>query len=267
MSTIILAMGSVTVLGLVCSVMLAVASKVMFVKTDERVGAIRDILPGANCGACGYSGCDGYAEALAGENAMTNLCTPGGSGLAREISDILGVKAEDVIARVAVVYCRGDGAARESRMDYSGIQTCLAAKQLYGGQNACVFGCLGFGDCAEACPEDAICIEDGLARVDTRKCTGCRLCGKACPNNIILMDYSVLTAAVLCKNTEKGAQVRKKCSIGCIGCMKCVKECPAKAISAKDNLASVDQSKCSGCGTCVEVCVTKCIRAAIMPQR
>ena len=265
--TIITAMVSVTVLGLLCAVMLAVASKVMSVKTDERVTLVRECLPGANCGACGFSGCDGYADAIVNENAMTNLCTPGGDKASKAISAVLGVEAADVLEAVAAVYCRGDGTARQRKMDYSGIMTCVAAKQLYGGQNACVFGCLGFGDCAAVCPEGAICIEDGLARVDARKCVGCRLCSLACPNGILLMDYSVTTAAVLCRNTEKGAVVRKKCTNGCIGCMRCVRECASEAITVVDNLARVDQNKCSGCGKCVEVCVMKCIKMSNGPLK
>ena len=267
MNTIILAVGSVTVLGLLCAVMLAVASKVMAIKVDERVALVRELLPGANCGACGFSGCDGYAEALVNEGVMTNLCTPGGDKASKEVSAVLGVDAADVLECVAVVICSGDSAARQGRMDYNGIKTCIAAKQLYGGQNACGFGCLGFGDCAAVCPEDAICIENGLARVDQRRCVGCRMCANTCPNKIILMDYSVSTAAVLCKNTEKGAVVRKKCSCGCIGCMKCVRECPTEAITVVDNLARIDQAKCSGCGHCAEICVSKCIRMASGPAK
>ena len=263
-NTIILAMVSVTALGLLCAVALTIASKVMYVKTDERISRIRELLPGANCGACGYSGCDGYAEALVGENALINVCTPGGDTVAKGVSTVLGVEAEDVIKRVAVVFCGGGNAARKIKMDYGGIKSCIAVRQLYGGQNACIFGCLGFGDCAAACPEAAICVEDGLARIDTRKCTGCRLCGKACPNNIILMNYSASTAAVLCRNTEKGSLVRAKCSTGCIGCMKCARECPSKAITVSGNLASVEQSKCTGCGICAEICVTKCIRKSLI---
>ena len=259
-NTIMLAILSVTALGLLCAAMLAIASKVMAIKVDERVAAVREVLPGANCGACGYSGCDRYAEALVHEEAMTNLCTPGGDKVSADISAVLGVEAQDVLECVAAVYCRGDASARQHKMEYIGIESCSAAKQLYGGQNACYFGCIGFGDCAAVCPQNAICIEDGLARVDSRACTGCRLCVAACPNNIILLDYSVSTAAVLCKNTEKGAVVRQKCSRGCIGCMKCVRECPAEAIAVVDNLARVDQSKCSGCGHCVEICVTQCIK-------
>ena len=262
MDTIVLAVGSVTVLGLLCAVMLAVASKVMAVEVDERVTGVRELLPGANCGACGYSGCDGYAQALVDEEVMTNLCTPGGDKTSKEISALLGLEAADVIESFAVVFCTGDNAATQNRMDYSGIMTCAAAKQLYGGQGSCLFGCLGFGDCAAVCPMDAVCIENGLARIDRRRCNGCRLCTMACPNNVILMDYSESTAAVLCMNTEKGAVVRKKCTSGCIGCMRCVKSCPSEAIAMKENLAVVDQSKCTGCGLCTEVCNPKCIRIA-----
>ena len=255
---------SVTSLGLLCAVLLAIASKVMAVKVDERVVKLRACLPGANCGACGFAGCDGYAEALgAGSgDVRTNLCTPGGDAVSRDISIILGVEFEDVIEQVAVVHCRGDNGARKRKMEYSGFQTCKSAKQLFGGQNECTFGCLGFGDCAAACPNGAICIENGLAHVDTRKCTGCGLCAKNCPGGIIFMEADTITTVVTCKNTEKGAAVRKKCSSGCIGCMRCVRECPAEAITVKDNLAVIDYEKCEGCGKCAEVCVTKCIQQA-----
>ena len=254
---------SVSSLGLLCALLLAVASKVMAVKTDERVVKIRACLPGANCGACGYAGCDGYAGALVDEeNVKTNLCVPGGDTVAMEISSILGVEFEDVAEQIAVVHCRGDGGARQRKMEYSGIQTCKAAKQLFGGQNACVFGCLGFGDCAAVCPSGAICIENGLAHIDTRKCTGCGLCAKHCPNGVIFTESDAITTIVKCKNVEKGASVRKKCTSGCLGCMKCQRECPANAIIIKDNLASIDYAKCTGCGNCAVVCVTKCIQQA-----
>ena len=262
MSTIIMATVSVTGLGLLCAVMLAVAAKVMSVKTDERVALIREILPGANCGACGCTGCDGYAEALVNEDVDTNLCVPGGDTVSRNISTILSVDFVDVVEKIAVVHCRGDSEARRVKMDYDGILTCMAAKQLYGGQNACAFGCLGYGDCAKACPTGAVCIEGELAHIDTRKCTGCGLCAKSCPNHIIYTEVDTITTVVLCKNTEKGAVVRNKCSHGCIACMRCVRECPVGAITVNDNLASIDYTVCEGCGKCTEVCVTKCIQQA-----
>ena len=259
-SGFILALVSVSAIGLICAVMLAVASKIMAVDVDKRVAQILGILPGVGCGACGFTGCERYANALVHEEAETNLCTPGGSAVSKKISEILGVAVEDVLQQVAAVYCRGDSTARIQKMDYQGLQSCKASKLFFGGLNACIFGCLGFGDCAKACPHGAICIEDGLAHIDTRKCTGCRLCIRACPNNVIFMEYSAATPAVLCKNTEKGAAVKKKCSSGCIACMKCARECPAGAITPGDNLAKIDQSKCTGCGKCAEVCITKCVR-------
>ena len=253
---------SVTSIGFLCALMLAIASKVMAVRTDERVERIRGFLPGANCGACGFTGCDGYAEALVNGGAKPNLCIPGGAAVSMEISSSLGVDFEEVVEQVAVVHCRGDGAARSRKMEYGGIGTCKAAKQLFGGQNACTFGCLGFGDCAAACPNGAVCIENGLARINTRKCTGCRLCAKICPNGVIFTEADTITTVVTCMNTERGASVRKKCSCGCIGCLRCVRECPAEAISVTDNLARIDYEKCTGCGKCAEVCVTGCIRQA-----
>ena len=259
MDTFAIAIVSVTAIGFLCAVILAVASKVMKVTADEKVERIRAALPGVNCGACGCSGCDKYAEALVHEGAKANACIPGGNAVSEAISAILGIKAESVAPIGAVVHCRGDGNARRRKMEYTGIETCIAEKQLFGGQYACTFGCLGYGDCAAVCPEGAICIENGLARIDSRKCMGCGMCEKVCPNKVIYLEEKSSTAAVLCKNTQKGAIVRKQCASGCIGCSKCVRECPSGAISMVGSLAKIDYSKCSSCGKCAEVCVTKCI--------
>ena len=274
MSIIVIAVISVGVMGLVCSALLSVASKVMHVEVDESISFIRACLPGANCGACGYSGCDGYATALVESGAATNLCPPGGAAAHKQINEILGTDAgEGIEKKIAVVHCMGDSESMRSKMEYDGITTCVAAKQLFGGHGACSFGCIGFGDCMRACPSAAICVENDLARIDSRKCTGCGICVKACPSGIISLGVEPVHVAVLCKNTEKGAKLKDKCSRGCIGCMKCAKECPAEAITVSDFLASIDYSKCTGCNTsqdmnpdsqtehyrCVEVCVKKCI--------
>ena len=262
-NVIIIAMASVAGIGLLCALMLAAASKVMSVAADDRVARLSEALPGANCGACGYPGCEGYAEAIANDGAETNLCSPGGNAVIAQLAAIMGVEAGEMAVQAAVVRCGGDNNARKSKMAYMGIRTCAAAKLLYGGQNACAFGCLGFGDCAAACPQDTICIEDGLARVDPRGCTGCKLCLKACPQEIIIMERDPSIAAVLCMNSEKGASVRKKCAKGCIACTKCVKACPRKAIAMKSSLAVIDCDKCDGCGKCAEACITKAIRPAM----
>jgi len=260
MNTIIIAVISVAVMGMVCSALLAIASKVMYVKVDERIAAIRACLPGANCGACGYSGCEGYAAALVEGKVAANQCPPGGDTVMRQISDILGIGAgEGVVKKVAVVHCLGDNNVTRDKMDYIGIETCFAAKQLYGGQGGCTFGCLGFGDCAPVCPDGAVCLENGLARIDARKCGGCGLCVKACPAEVISMLPASAAVTVLCKNTEKGAKLKGKCSKGCIGCTKCFDECPNHAIIVSESLAVIDCSKCDNCGKCIEVCIKKCI--------
>ncbi|MFB0920678.1 MAG: RnfABCDGE type electron transport complex subunit B [Oscillospiraceae bacterium] len=260
MNGVILAIVSVTAIGVICAVMLAVASKVMAVKEDERFPVVRECLPGANCGACGYAGCDGYAHALVdGEGVKTNLCVPGADSVAKKLSEVLGVAFEDVVEQVAVIKCRGDCKVTSDKMDYQGIESCKAAKLLFGGTGKCTFGCMGFGDCAAVCPNDAICIENGIAHVNTRLCVGCGMCASVCPNKLISIMPDVEKMLVTCSNTEKGAVTRKACSHGCIACKKCEKECPVGAITVENNLSHIDYDKCTNCGHCAEVCPTKCI--------
>jgi Na+-translocating ferredoxin:NAD+ oxidoreductase RNF subunit RnfB len=264
METFYIAVISVTVIGAACAAVLCVASKFMHVKVDERLAQLQAAMPGVNCGVCGYPGCSGYAVALLScEGVRANLCTPGGPEVLAQISAILGVEAESIVQKIAIVDCLGDSGTQQKKMDYKGVQSCEAAKQLFGGEGSCAFGCLGYGDCQAICPKDAICMENALARVDPRLCTGCTLCVKACPKNLISMESAGAPVFVLCKNIEKGAVVRKKCLKGCIGCGKCVRECPETAVAIEDNLAKIDYTKCSGCGHCVEVCVAKCIQPVI----
>ncbi len=260
MNEIIIAVIAITVIGAICAVMLAAASKVFAVKEDERFPAIRQCLPGANCGACGYAGCDGYAHALIEDEVVkTNLCVPGGDSVSRQLSEIMGVSFEDVVEQVAVIKCRGDCHATSNKMDYRGINTCAAARLFYGGMGKCTRGCIGLADCAKACPDGAICIKNGIAHVDTRKCSGCGICSRTCPNHLIFLMPDVEKMLVSCSNTEKGALTRQKCSRGCIGCNKCAKECPVGAITVENNLAKIDYDKCIKCGHCAEVCPTGAI--------
>ncbi|MCL2806414.1 MAG: RnfABCDGE type electron transport complex subunit B [Treponema sp.] len=259
MSVIITAVVSVTVIGLICAIVLNVASKLMYVKVDMRVTQLIDVMPGANCGACGYPGCEGFAVALAAGEAKTNLCPPGGPELIKKISEILGIEGESIEKKIAVIRCLGSDDAKQKKMEYKGIPSCAGANQLYGGQCACGFGCLGYGDCLKVCPTNAICMETGLAHIIKDLCTGCGLCIKACPNRLITIENESIPVLVACINIEKGAIVRKKCKYGCIACTKCVKECPDGAIVIEDNLAKIDYAKCSGCGKCADVCMTKCI--------
>ena len=262
MDAIFIPVFSLTAMGVICAAILSISSKLMFVKIDERLAQLTECLPGVNCGSCGYPGCSGYAAAIIKGEAKPNLCLPGGAEALKKISAIMGVEAGIIEKKTAIVHCLGDCNAQQKKHDYKGINSCEAAKQLFGGEGACAFGCLGYGDCRIVCPSHAVCIEDGLARINPSLCTGCELCVKACPNGLIAAESEKISVSVLCKNIEKGAVTRKKCSHGCIGCGKCVKECPDGAIVLENNLACIDQSKCFGCGHCVEVCITKCIKPA-----
>ena len=244
----------VCIIGLICGVGLSVASSVMAVKEDERFPAIRDCLPGANCGACGFTGCDGYAKALLQPGTKTNLCVPGGAEAAKKLAAVLDVEAEETVRNVAVVKCSGTCDVTQPKAEYRGIHTCSAAKLLFGGPGSCTYGCIGYGDCVAVCPQKAISIDRGVAFVDAASCIGCGLCAKQCPQSVIALVPETAKSVVACSNRDKGAMTRKACSIGCIGCMKCAKNCEADAITVSGNLAAIDYAKCTGCGKCAEVC-------------
>ena len=247
-------------IGLVCAILLTVSSAFFGVKEDERIQAVRDALPGANCGACGFSGCDGYAKALAnGEAEKTNLCIPGGDKTAGELAAILGKEAEDVVELVAYVACGGTCDASGRKYDYRGKPSCVAAASAFRGDRFCTFACLGYGDCTRVCPNGAISIEGGIARINPKKCVGCGLCSKTCPQHIIHLVKDTTRVVVKCSNKDKGAEVRRICKSGCIGCGKCERSCPSGAIFVKDNLAEIDYSKCTSCGLCAEVCPVHCL--------
>ena len=261
--SIIIPIAAVTLIGIVCGVMLVVASKFMAVPEDETFIAVRGCLPGANCGACGYAGCDGYAHALAdGEIAETNLCVPGGSDAAVQVAAAMGVEAAEVVRKVAFVACCGDSACTSQKHEYIGINTCSASRLLFSGDGHCAYGCLGYGDCVAVCPNNALHIKDGLSKVNAKLCVGCGLCAKACPNHLIHIVPEAVKTVVGCSNQDKGANTRKACKIGCIGCKKCERECPSGAIAVVNNLAVIDYEKCTHCGHCKEVCTTGCIKEA-----
>ena len=245
MNVIILSVVSVVIIAFLCGVLLVVASKVMAVEEDPLFAPIRECLPGANCGACGYPGCDGYAQALAsGEEKRTNLCVPGAGGCAAALAAVLGVEAAaPVEAKVAVVFCGGDCTKTTGE----------------GEEKSCKFGCIGCGACAAVCPKNAIRMENGIAVIDTELCIGCGMCAKTCPKQVIRMLPKSQKVYDRCSNPEMGKAVMTACKAGCIGCTKCSKVCPEGAITMENNLAVVDPEKCTGCGTCVDACPTKCM--------
>ena len=263
MEQIIAAVIPVVIIGVICAAVLVIASKLMAVKEDERFPKIRECLPGANCGACGFAGCDGYAKALCGQkDTPANLCVPGGKDTALQLSEILGIECKDVEKLTAFVHCSGDCHKTEDKSEYRGLYDFKAAKLDFGGQKTCSFDCMGLGDCASVCPQGAICITEGIARVNPRLCIGCGLCTKACPNHLITLLPEHQAAAVCCNNKEKGAQTRKICAAGCIGCKKCERTCPLGAVKVIDNVAVIDSSLCKDCpdpGICVKGCPVKAI--------
>ena len=233
--------------GLVCAVLLVVASKFMAVPVDERFPKIRECLPGANCGGCGYAGCDG------------NKCVAGGAAVVEALAKATGKEAEAIEEKVAYVHCKGDCNATQKKAEYNGTKTCKASKLLFGGEGTCTFGCLGYGDCAAVCPEQAINVINGVAHVNGARCIACGQCVSVCPQKIVTLIPKAAAVKVTCSNKEKGPVVMKKCTAGCIGCGLCMRNCPAEAIKVEGFLAAIDYEKCIGCGKCREVCPKKCI--------
>lgn len=247
-------------IGLVLGALLAVASKIFAVKVDERAQEIASVLPGANCGSCGFAGCSAYASAVSEGKAKANCCSPGGQTVANEIARIMGVEAEAVETKIAVICCDGREEVAFSKYEYVGEEDCVAASKVQGGgEKACSFGCLGLGSCAKVCQNGAITIKDGIAHIDYEKCGGCGECAEVCPKKIIKIVPQKQKYVVKCASCEKGAAMKEKCTVGCIGCKICEKNCPAGAITVENNLAVIDNEKCIDCGLCVEKCPKKII--------
>ncbi len=263
---LIIAFDVVALIGIIAGVLLALISHFFAVEENQTVKAVRECLPGVNCGACGYKGCDDYAAAVADGSAKPNLCVPGAEATARELGEILGIEVEPPKDVVAFVHCSGTCDATAKKAAYEGISGCKAAAMLYGGPDACRFGCVGLGDCAAACPSHAICMKDGIAHVDTSLCLGCGLCETICPKHIISMVPQETEAVVMCSNTDKGGDARKVCKNACIACKKCEKVCPHGAVTVVNNLAKIDYDKCTGCGACAEACPTGCMKQVVFPD-
>ncbi len=250
-------------MGLIFGLILAIASKVFYVKTDPRLEKLNECLPGANCGGCGFAGCGAYAQAVLDGKAPVGKCMAGGNECAAAMAQIMGVKAEKVNRRVALVRCAGykgvdeNGKITGAKMkgEYEGIQDCMAATKVAGrGPLICKFGCLGFGNCTKACKYGAIHVVDGVAKVDEEKCVGCMQCAQACPRNLIVPVEYGRHVVIACASKAKGAVTIRGCTAGCVGCGLCEKICPHDAIHVEQNLAYIDYDKCTSCGLCATVC-------------
>lgn len=264
LTMILIAVAIVAGIGLIIGLILAIASAIMAVPVDEKVEAVTNALPGANCGACGYSGCAGYAKALCCGEAKLGACSPGGEECAKAVAEILGVEAGAVDKKVALVHCMGSCDNTDTKMEYQGITSCAAAAALHGGIGSCSYGCIGLGDCVQVCPYGAISLCNGVAHIDPKLCKGCSMCVNACPKKIIsFVSYKEQTV-VRCSNSDKGAQARKVCKSACIGCKKCEKICEAGAVTVENFKAVVNPEKCTGCNKCVEACPQGCISSFIV---
>ncbi|MCQ2478472.1 MAG: RnfABCDGE type electron transport complex subunit B [Clostridia bacterium] len=253
MNAIIIPILLVVAIGLVLGFALAFASKFMAVKVDEKQEKIRECLPGANCGACGFSGCDGYAAAIAEGKAEPNKCAPGGKTTADALAKLLGVTIEDN-PKVAFVACSRNCETAKKVFKYSGISSCAAESLVNKGEYACEFACLGLGDCVKACPFGAITLKAGKPVICEDICTGCGKCATVCPKSVINIVPKASKVKVGCSNKLKGPKVVKDCSVSCIGCGLCERACESDAIKVIDNLAHIDYSKCIACGKCKDAC-------------
>ena len=245
--------------GLLFGIGLALAAKKFAVEVDPRVEKVLEILPNANCGACGYPGCSGFAKAVvAGEVPVTG-CPVGGQSVAEKIASILGVEVGEVEPMVAVAACNG-GIRAKDKYEYDGIEDCRAAMVMGGGPKLCSYGCIGLGTCVEACPFDALSMGPlGVPVTDFDKCTGCGICVDVCPTGVMKLVPKSQPVFVACNSKDPGVFVRKACETGCISCFLCQKNCPKQAIKVVNNLAEIDYDKCDACGICIMVCPTKVI--------
>ena len=248
-------------LGVLFGAMIAVFGKLLAVPGDESINAVRAALPGANCGGCGFPGCDALAAAIARGEAPLNACPVGGVACAEEIARIMGVEVPKVEKRkVARVICQGSTEHCKNVYEYIGIADCRAAAMVASGSRACRHACLGLGTCASVCRFGAIHMEGGIAVIDAEKCAACGMCVAICPKHVIDFEIEELPILLRCRSALRGKAVHDACDRGCIACGKCAKACQYGVITLENNLPVLDVSKCVGCGACARACPTRALR-------
>lgn len=263
--TVLFTILTLSLLGILAALILYVVAQKFKVEEDPRIDQVEKMLPGANCGGCGFAGCRGLADALVARDDISALfCPVGGASTMEGIATYLGKVAPKKEPTVATVRCGGVCSKRPKTNEYNGTKSCVIASSFYVGESACAFGCLGYGDCVEACAFDAIHVnpETGIAEVDAEKCTACGACVKACPKNLIELRKKWpknRAVYVACASKDKGAVTMKACKAGCIGCGKCAKVCAFDAITIENGLAYIDSQKCKLCRKCVNECPTGAI--------
>lgn len=258
---ILIAVAMIGGIGLFIGLFLGAAGIAFKVEVDEKEEQVLEALPGNNCGGCGFAGCAGLAAAIAKGEAAVNACPVGGDAVGARIAEIMGVEAETGVRKIAFVKCQGT--CEKTTVDYAyyGNKDCgMLGFVPNGGPKSCNWGCLGYGNCVQACPFDAIHVIDGVAVVEEENCKACGKCIAACPKGLIELIPANAKHIVACASRDKGPVTMKACTTGCIGCMLCTKVCPTGAVTVKDFHAYIDQEICNGCGACKE----KCPKGAIL---
>jgi len=258
---------SITSLGFIAALGLGIASKKFHVEIDPRLETLEGILPGLNCGACGYPGCPSFAEGLLEGKVVPTDCAPGGEDAIKQVAEFLGLEVSGVVRKIAVLKCGGGWSHTEMEAKYEGVHDCRAAVLLGGGGKACLYSCVGFDTCEKVCPFDAIKMNDeGLPLIDPDLCTACNICVEACPRNVLVLEPDKHKVIVRCSSPQPGKTVKKLCSVGCIACGICEKVCPVDAITEEDYLAYIDPDICIECGICASKCPVDTITDDDLPR-
>ncbi len=259
---VIVPFAALGLLGFLYAAFLGFSNRAFAVHIDPKLEKVLGCLPNSNCGACGFPGCLGLAEAIVAGNAEANGCVAGGNAVAQAVAEVLGVSLTPKTELIAFVACRAGRRTAKLNFDYQGVMNCQSAAVLFGGDKACRWGCIGLGSCVRVCPFDAIHVtEEGVALVDREKCTSCAKCVAACPRKLIDLVPKTQDILVACKNLDRGRKAKDTCSIACTACKICEKNCPHDAIHVVNNIAVIDYAKCNNCGICAEKCPQATIKS------